>query len=80
MNVNFYLKFQLPGLSPSSGGKPYRSLTVKKTVLATNPGQLATQVTSFSIDGYECEGYGFKVLDCKALSLKPSASVKIDIA
>lgn len=78
--LTFILYLNLPGLSPSSGGKPYRSLAVKKTVLATNPGQLATQVTSFSIDGYECEGYGFKVLNCKALSLKPSASVKIDIA
>lgn len=67
-------------LNPSSGGKPYRSLTVKKTVVATNPGQLATHVTSFSVDGYECEGFGFKVLNCKALNLKPSASVKIDIA
>lgn len=66
-------------MNHGSIGKPYRALTVKKTVLATNPGQLATQVTSFSIDGYECEGYGFKVLNCQSLNLKPTTSVKIDI-
>lgn len=63
-----------------SGGKTARTLTVKKTVLASNPGQLATHLTSFSIDGYDCEGYGFSILNCKSHYLKPSATTKIHIA
>ncbi|XP_032238964.2 transmembrane protein 131 isoform X2 [Nematostella vectensis] len=55
-------------------------ISVKKVLTATNPGQLAIQVNSISISGYECEGYGFKVLNCKSFILNPNTSRRIEIA
>ena len=55
-------------------------LSVKKILTAVNPGQLAIFVSSLSINGYECEGYGFKVMNCKSFILKPNTSRKIEIA
>ena len=55
------------------------SLSVMKTLTATNPGQLAVFISSLSINGYECEGYGFKIMNCKSFVLKPNTSRKIEI-
>ncbi|XP_031564277.1 transmembrane protein 131-like [Actinia tenebrosa] len=63
---------------PRSRAQPL--LSVKKVLTATNPGQLAIFVSSLSIDGYECEGYGFKILNCKSFILNPNSSRKIEIA
>lgn len=40
---------------------PEPDLTVKQSFLAKNLGEIPVHVTSFSINGYPCEGYGFKV-------------------
>ena len=37
------------------------NLTVKRPFTARNTGQVPIWVTGFEIDGYPCEGYGFKV-------------------
>lgn len=63
--------------APRSRSLP--SLSVMKTLTATNPGQLAVFISSLSINGYECEGYGFKIMNCKSFVLKPNTSRKIEI-
>lgn len=63
--------------APPSRSLP--SLSVMKTVTATNPGQLAVFISSLLINGYECEGYGFKIINCKSFILKPNTSRKIEI-
>jgi hypothetical protein len=45
-----------------------------------NSGELPFYVHKFGINGYECEGYGFRVLNCEGFQLEPNASRKIDIA
>lgn len=78
-----------PGLNPvrvfvivvgaAPRGRPLSSLSVMKTVTATNPGQLAVFISSLRVSGYECGGYGFKIMNCKSFILKPNASRKIEI-
>lgn len=63
--------------APRSRSLP--SLSVMKTLTAINPGQLAVFISSLSINGYECEGYGFKIMNCKSFVLKPNTSRKIEI-
>ena len=63
--------------APRSRSLP--SLSVMKTVTATNHGQLAMFISSLSINGYECEGFGFKIMNCKSFILKPNTSRKIEI-
>ena len=72
----FYNCFSLEA-APRSRSLP--SLSVMKTLTATNPGQLAVFISSLSINGYECEGYGFKIMNCKSFVLKPNTSRKIEI-
>lgn len=60
-------------------GRPLSSLSVMKTVTATNPGQLAVFISSLRVSGYECGGYGFKIMNCKSFILKSNASRKIEI-
>ena len=72
----FYNCFSLEE-APRSRSLP--SLSVMKTLTATNPGQLAVFISSLSINGYECEGYGFKIMNCKSFVLKPNTSRKIEI-
>nr|CAH7726090.1 unnamed protein product [Callosobruchus chinensis] len=56
------------------------NLTVKRTFTARNIGELAVYVHSFRINDLECEGYGFRVIDCEPFVLPPNGTKKIDIA
>lgn len=56
------------------------NLTVKRSFTARNLGDIPIQVNSFHINGYPCEGFGFKVMDCDPFTLLPNISKKIDIA
>ncbi|CAG9762867.1 unnamed protein product [Ceutorhynchus assimilis] len=55
-------------------------LTVKESFWARNLGEIPVQVNSFSINGFWCEGFGFKVLDCESFTLLPNCSKKIELA
>lgn len=56
------------------------NLTVKRPFTARNTGEVPLWVTGFDIDGYPCEGFGFKVLDCEPFQLAANDSKKINIA
>ncbi|VEN50874.1 unnamed protein product [Callosobruchus maculatus] len=56
------------------------NLTVKRTFTARNIGELTVYVHSFRINDEECEGYGFRVIDCEPFVLPPNGTKKIDIA
>lgn len=56
------------------------NLTVKRSFTARNTGDITILITNFFINGFECEGYGFKVLNCSPFELKPNATHKVDIA
>ena len=57
----------------------YPSFTVKGSFTATNTGQLPVHVINMNINSYECEGYGFRILNCEPFILQPNTSRKIDI-
>ncbi|KAJ8676644.1 hypothetical protein QAD02_012431 [Eretmocerus hayati] len=56
------------------------NLTVKRSFVARNTGELPINVYEFFINGLPCEGYGFKVLECVPFTLSPNATKKIEIA
>ncbi len=56
------------------------NLTVRRSFTVRNTGQLPLYVHGFSINGLECEGYGFRVLDCAGFHMLPNDTKKIDIA
>ena len=58
----------------------FPSFTVKRTFTASNVGQLPINIVSININGYECSGYGFRILDCEPFILLPNKSKKLDIA
>lgn len=52
----------LRACNPDLNENPYLpNLTVMESFMAKNLGEISVQVTSFLINGYPCEGYGFKV-------------------
>jgi len=57
----------------------FPSFTVKRTFTASNVGQLPINIVSININGYECSGYGFRILDCEPFVLLPNKSRKLDI-
>eukprot|EP00795_Rhopilema_esculentum_P000911 gene911-10667_t len=59
--------------------RTFPSFTVKRSFTATNAGQLPISVMSININGYECSGYGFRILDCEPFTLLPNKSRKLDI-
>lgn len=59
---------------------PSPNLTVKRSFTARNTGDVTISVKSFFINGFPCEGYGFKVLNCVPFELPPNATKKVDIA
>ncbi|XP_070552188.1 transmembrane protein 131-like isoform X2 [Ptychodera flava] len=64
--------------SPRARSPP--NFTVKRTFTTKNVGQLPIHIKSFEVNGLECEGYGFKVLNCKPYIVKPNQTYKVDIA
>ena len=54
--------------------------TVKRTFKTKNTGMTPFYVKGFEIEGYLCEGYGFKVLNCEAFNLEPNETREIHIA
>ncbi|XP_076294204.1 transmembrane protein 131 [Lasioglossum baleicum] len=59
---------------------PAPNITVKRSFMARNTGELPIEVYDFFINGLRCEGYGFRVLNCMPFSLAPNATKKIEIA
>lgn len=59
---------------------PAPNLSVKRSFTARNTGDVTVYVNKFLINGYECEGFGFKVLNCESFVLLPNGTRKIDIA
>nr|XP_012140645.1 PREDICTED: transmembrane protein 131 [Megachile rotundata] len=59
---------------------PVPNLTVKRSFMARNTGELPIEVYDFYINGLRCEGYGFKVLNCMSFKLNPNATKKVEIA
>nr|XP_033201396.1 transmembrane protein 131 isoform X1 [Bombus vancouverensis nearcticus] len=59
---------------------PVPNLTVKRSFMARNTGELPIEVYDFYINGLRCEGYGFKVLNCMPFKLNPNATKKVEIA
>ncbi|XP_055000803.1 transmembrane protein 131-like [Sorex araneus] len=54
-------------------------LSITKNFKVENIGPLRVTVTSLRINGYNCQGYGFQVLDCHPFSLDPNTSRDISI-
>ncbi|XP_044623016.1 transmembrane protein 131-like [Equus asinus] len=54
-------------------------LSITKSFKVENIGPLPVTVTSLKINGYNCQGYGFEVLDCHQFSLDPNTSRDISI-
>ncbi|XP_066136574.1 transmembrane protein 131-like isoform X1 [Saccopteryx bilineata] len=54
-------------------------LSITKNFKVENIGPLPITVTSLKINGYNCQGYGFEVLDCHQFSLHPNTSRDISI-
>ncbi|XP_063057580.1 transmembrane protein 131 [Engraulis encrasicolus] len=50
------------------------NFTLQKTFRLENTGLLPLHVRSMAISGQPCQGYGFKVLGCQELALKPNTS------
>lgn len=48
--------------------------------MARNTGELPIEVYAFYINGLQCEGYGFKVLNCLPFKLDPNSTLKVEIA
>ncbi|XP_028645294.1 transmembrane protein 131-like isoform X2 [Grammomys surdaster] len=54
-------------------------LSITKNFKVENIGALPITVTSLKINGYNCQGYGFEVLDCHPFFLSPNTSRDISI-
>ncbi|XP_060034909.1 transmembrane protein 131-like isoform X3 [Erinaceus europaeus] len=54
-------------------------LSITKNFKVENIGPLPVVVTALKINGYNCQGYGFEVLDCHPFSLDPNSSRDISI-
>jgi len=55
------------------------SFTVRRTFTVRNTGPLLIYVDKMTIGNMECEGYGFKIIDCASFDLLPNDSHKVDI-
>jgi len=55
------------------------SFTVRRTFTLRNTGQLPIYIDRMMIGSAECEGYGFKIIDCASFDLLPNDSRKVDV-
>lgn len=69
--------FSSEGSSPTARTPPH--FTVKRTLNLKNTGQIALHVNSWYINGQQCEGYGFRVLQCEPLFVQPNSTARLDI-
>ncbi|XP_071786597.1 transmembrane protein 131-like [Asterias amurensis] len=56
------------------------NFTVKRSFTLKNTGQLPIHIKTFKINGYDCDGYGFRVLQCRPMELEPNETKRLDIA
>jgi hypothetical protein len=56
---------------------PLEHLTIMRSFSARNTGELPIDVFGFTINGLKCQGYGFKVLNCRNFTLTPNSSRKV---
>ncbi|XP_053110928.1 transmembrane protein 131-like isoform X2 [Hemicordylus capensis] len=54
-------------------------LSITKNFKVENIGHLPITITSMKINGYNCQGYGFEVLDCQDFFLAQNSSREISI-
>ncbi|XP_073994610.1 transmembrane protein 131 isoform X2 [Rhodnius prolixus] len=76
--VDKHLK-ECEGLEDKDQNHP-PNLTVKRSFTARNTGVLPLTITDFSINGQQCQGYGFRILNCQPFHLPANSSKKIEIA
>ncbi|XP_039728432.1 transmembrane protein 131 isoform X2 [Pteropus medius] len=55
------------------------NFTLKRTFKVENTGQLRIHIETIEVSGCSCEGYGFKVVNCRAFTLSANASKDIVI-
>uniref|UniRef100_A0ABD2W8B9 Transmembrane protein 131-like N-terminal domain-containing protein n=1 Tax=Trichogramma kaykai TaxID=54128 RepID=A0ABD2W8B9_9HYME len=70
---------QLKACENFEGAEVLASLRVRRSFQARNTGQLPIEVSGFAVNGIDCGGYGFHVIDCKHFRLEPNTSRRIDI-
>lgn len=56
------------------------TLTVKRSFLVRNAGEVTFSVVNMTINNVPCENRGFRVLNCAPFRLEPSESTVLDIA
>ncbi|KAM5193392.1 transmembrane protein 131-like isoform 2-T2 [Mantella aurantiaca] len=54
-------------------------LSITKMFKVENIGSLPLTIVAMKINGYNCQGFGFEVLDCRTFSLSQNASREISI-
>lgn len=66
-------------LFPSELKDGKQILSITKNFKVENIGHLPITITSMKINGYNCQGYGFEVLDCQGFFLAQNSSREISI-
>lgn len=56
------------------------SVTVKRTFTARNRGAFPISITGFLVNETPCEGHGFRVLQCRPVTLMPNESHALEVA
>lgn len=62
---------------PQSGNEPF--VSIKRTFTAKNHGEVPITVYGIFIEHSQCEGFGFKVLNCNPFELSANETRKVDI-
>lgn len=68
--------YLISGLEDKDQNHP-PNLTVKRSFTARNTGVLPLTITDFSINGQQCQGYGFRILNCQPFHLPANSSKKV---
>uniref|UniRef100_A0A914XGB6 Transmembrane protein 131 n=1 Tax=Plectus sambesii TaxID=2011161 RepID=A0A914XGB6_9BILA len=56
------------------------TLTVRRSFLARNTGEVVINVVNMTISGKPCENYGFRILNCEPFRLKPNETHMLEVA
>ncbi|KAG2465460.1 T131L protein, partial [Polypterus senegalus] len=76
------LRFNVPQstlMQCRNGLKSSKPFVVQKTFTLENAGELPLTITSMSISGYKCQGFGFEILGCRILPLDYNSTQEISI-